>query len=158
MLFCKENRVREHRTGTDTALRHRRQESGMTLLELLIVIAILGLIATLGGVQLMGTFGQTKVKTAQLQIDQLGLAVDLFHLDVGRPPSSEETLIALVKRPQNIVNWNGPYLKSETALLDPWGTLYLYRSPGEHGPYDLYTLGRDREAGGSGEDKDVISW
>jgi len=133
-------------------------ERGMTLLELLIVIAILGLIATLGGVQLMETFGQTKTKTARLQIDQIGLALDLFHLDVGRPPTSDENLAALLAKPQGIEKWNGPYLKSEAATLDPWGTRYLYRSPGEHGAYDLYSLGRDGKSGGSGEDADVTSW
>lgn len=130
----------------------------MTLLELLIVIAILGLLATLGGVQLMNTFGQTKVRTAKLQLDQIGLALDLFQLDVGRLPTAEENLEALLTEPAGVANWNGPYIKSVSVVTDPWGTKYIYRVPGENGVYDLYTLGRDKTAGGSGEDSDVTSW
>ena len=96
--------------------------------------------------------------TAMLQIEELGAGLDLFHLEVGRYPTTEEGLEALVAEPVGVNRWNGPYLKKKTTPKDPWGNDYFYSSPGEHGMYDLYSLGQDNMEGGEDEKADVVSW
>ena len=137
--------------------RARFDQSGFTLIELLIVIIILGVLAGLVGPRLFGRVGQSRQKAAQVQIELLGAALDQFKLDVGRYPSSQEGLQALQQSPGNAAGWEGPYLKKDVPL-DPWGSPYQYRSPGEHGEYDLSSLGSDHSAGGDGEAADVTSW
>lgn len=131
---------------------------GFTLIELLVVLLILGLLAGLIGPRVMKYVGESKTKTAGLQIQDLGAALDLFVLDVGRYPTSSEGLEALVQQPSGVKSWNGPYLKKNFVPKDPWGMDYHYRYPGENGVYDLYTLGADNREGGTGENKDVVSW
>lgn len=132
---------------------------GFTLIELLVVLVILGLLAGLVGPQVMKYLGTSKTKTAHLQIQDLGAALDLYRLEVGRYPSVEEGLIALVQAPPGTdTRWNGPYLKKRAVPKDPWGYDYHYRFPGEHDVYDLYSLGADNAQGGSGEDADILSW
>lgn len=131
---------------------------GFTLLELLVVLVILGLLASLVGPQVLKHLSTSKTKTAQLQIEELGSALDLYRLEVGHYPSSAEGLDALIKRPANAPNWNGPYLKKSVIRKDPWGNDYHYVFPGQHGAYDLYSLGADNRQGGDGEDQDVHSW
>jgi general secretion pathway protein G len=126
--------------------------------ELLVVLAILGLLVALAAPRVIQYLSKAKTDTAEIQIEKLGGVLDLYRLEVGRYPMQEEGLEALVERPPQADNWNGPYLKNRESLTDPWGQPYLYRYPGEHGDYDLYTLGADGKDGGEGEDRDVTSW
>ena len=136
----------------------RRGNGGFTLIELLVVLLILGLLAGLVGPRVLKYLGGAKSDTAQLQIEEFGAGLDLFHLEVGRYPTTDEGLSALTEKPSGLGSWNGPYLKKKTLPLDPWGRPYRYRAPGENGDYDLYSLGRDDNAGGDGEDEDIVSW
>lgn len=137
---------------------HRPKHKGFTLLELLVVLVILGLLASLVGPQVLRHVGSSKSQTAALQISELGAALDLYRLEVGRYPSNNEGLEALIKKPSGVSNWNGPYLKKKLVRLDPWGNEYVYEYPGTHGDYDLYSLGADASTGGEGENRDVVSW
>jgi len=134
-----------------------RRTAGFTLIELMIVLFILGLLATLVAPRLMGRVGKAKVKAAQAQIQMLSTALDLFHLDVGRYPTEEEGLKSLVQRPENLSQWSGPYLEKGVPK-DPWGRDYLYKSPGEHGAYDLVSHGADGAPGGEGESADISNY
>ncbi|WP_116475457.1 type II secretion system major pseudopilin GspG [Zobellella maritima] len=131
---------------------------GFTLLELLVVLVILGLLASLVGPQVFKQLGGSKTKTASLQIKELGTALDLYRLEVGRYPSSSEGLEALLTRPTDTRGWNGPYLTKKNIPRDPWGNDYQYRNPGQYGEYDLFSLGSDNQEGGEGEARDVGSW
>lgn len=135
-----------------------RRQAGFTLIELLVVIVIIGLLAALVGPKLFGRVGKGKLATAQAQIELFGAALDNFRLDVGRYPTSEEGLKALLVKPGGLESWDGPYLKKQEIPADPWGQPYLYKSPGEHGEYDLLSYGADGIAGGDGEAQDVMSW
>ena len=134
------------------------REAGFTLIELLVVLVILGLLAGVAAPPVLRYLGRAKTDTAKIQIQSLSNALDLYRLDVGRYPSQEEGLQALVARPGSVDSWNGPYVKKQTSLTDPWGALYLYRVPGQNGDYDLYSLGADKAQGGTGENADVTSW
>lgn len=134
------------------------RRSGFTLVELLVVLAILGLLAGLAGPQVMKFLGSSKTKTAALQMDDLSSTLDLYRLELGRYPSESEGLSALVTNPGDMPNWNGPYLKKGTVPKDPWGNEYHYRFPGEHGSFDIWTLGADNREGGEGENADIKSW
>lgn len=134
----------------------RSKQAGFTLLELLIVIAILGLLAVVGAVELVAYLGRAKTDTTRLQIDQLVAALDLFRIDVGRLPTSEEGLKALIDTPAGVARWRGPYLRKRDALSDPWGRPFVYRRPGENRDFDLASYGADGKRGGTGEDVDVF--
>ena len=138
--------------------RGRRRGAGFTLLELLVVLVILGLRAGLVGPQALRYLGGAKSDAAKLQIEELGSSLDLFHLEVGRYPKTDEGLEALVEAPPGVSNWNGPYLKKKRVPKDPWGNDYVYRSPGQHGPYDLLSYGADGAQGGEGDNEDLVSW
>ncbi len=131
---------------------------GFTLIELLVVLVILGLLAGLVGPQVMKYLGGANTKTAKLQIEDFSTALDAFRLDMGRYPTSAEGLAALVVQPSGATRWNGPYLRKNVIPKDPWGNDYQYRSPGQHGAFDLYSLGADNAEGGDGENQDVVSW
>lgn len=133
-------------------------DAGFTLLELLIVIAILGLLATVSIVQLSGHLGHARTDSAKLQVEQLSMALDLFRIDIGRLPTTDEGLRALLEAPSNIDNWRGPYLKKVDSTRDPWKRTFIYRQPGEHGEYDLLSYGADGKSGGTGENSDVHNW
>jgi len=135
-----------------------RRARGFTLIELLVVLVILGLLAGLVGPQVMRYLGESKSRTAHLQIEELGSALDLYRIDVGAYPRTEHGLRALVQLPQGVRNWNGPYLRKREVPLDPWGNEYRYRSPGEHGMFDLWSYGSDGQPGGEGEAQDVTNW
>jgi general secretion pathway protein G len=134
------------------------RSEGFTLIELLVVLVILGLLAGIVAPNVIRYLGRAKTDTARVQIKQLDHALEQFYLDNGRYPSNEESLNALVTPPGQASNWHGPYVKS--VPKDPWGHPYVYRVPGQnsHGPYDLYSLGRDGQEGGSGEDADIGNW
>ena len=129
---------------------------GFTLVELLVVMAIIAMLAALVGPRLFPKLGKGKQAAAKAQIELIGQALDQFRLDVGRYPTTQESLNALMTNP-GADNWEGPYLK-KALPADPWGKPYQYQCPGSHGEYDLLSLGRDGAAGGEGEDKDVTSW
>ena len=131
---------------------------GFSLVELLVVIIILGLLAGLVGPRLFSRVGQSKQAAARAQIELFGAALDQYRLDVGSYPPAGAGLEALVAN-QNIPNWNGPYLKKNAVPLDPWGKAYQYKCcPGEHGDFDIWSLGADGAPGGDGENADVTSW
>ncbi|MGQ4274799.1 type II secretion system major pseudopilin GspG [Terrihabitans sp. B22-R8] len=136
----------------------RRRQAGYTLVELLVVITIIGLIVALVGPRVLGYLGDSKVKTAKIQIQGFTSALDLYYLDTGRYPSSSEGLNALVQRGAGTTTWNGPYLKGGSVPLDPWGRPYVYRTPSEHGPYDIVSRGSDGQEGGTGDAADIVSW
>lgn len=140
-----------------TGLRPAKSQRGFTLMELLVVLAILGLLASLVGPQVLNTLGGAKVKTAGIQIKDLEQALEMYKLDTGRFPNTEEGLNALMKKPGRASGWNGPYLKSDVPL-DPWSREYHYKYPGDRGELDIYTYGQDGEPGGEGEDSDVGNW
>ena len=133
-------------------------QQGFTLIELLVVLVILGLLAGLVGPQVLRYTGSAKSDTAKLQIEELGAGLDLYHLEIGRYPTTDEGLKALVEQPTGLNKWNGPYLKKKNIPTDPWGNDYHYKYPGEQGVYDLYSLGNDNMDGGEGNDADIVSW
>ena len=135
-----------------------RKPNGFTLVELLVVLAILGLLVALAAPRVIKYLGSAKSDTARIQIEKLGGVLDLYRLEIGRYPGEQEGLRALVEKPAQVDAWNGPYMKRRESLTDPWGNPYVYRMPGEHGEYDLYTLGADSREGGDGEDRDITNW
>ena len=137
---------------------NKRNQGGFSLIELLVVLVILGLLAGLVGPKVMKHLGGAKSDTAALQIADLGAALDVYRLETGDYPSNEEGLQALVENVGDKAGWNGPYLKKKAVPLDPWGHPYKYQMPGEHGDFDLQTLGKDNAPGGDGENADIGSW
>lgn len=136
----------------------RGDEAGFTLLELLVVIAVLGLLAALVGPQVVRYLGTSRSQTAGVQIRNIASALELYRLDNGDLPAGEEGLTALVIDPGTAPGWAGPYLPEAAALNDPWGRPYLYRNPGVRREVEIYTLGADGREGGTGEDRDVGNW
>jgi general secretion pathway protein G len=130
-------------------------EAGFTLVEMLVVITIIGLIMGLIGPRVLNYLSESKVKAARIQLQSFVTALDLFYLDAGRYPSSAEGLSALVRQTPGVAAWNGPYLKGGNVPNDPWNHGYIYRSPGEHGPYDIVSYGSDGQEGGSGVAADI---
>lgn len=137
--------------------RPRINQDGFTLMELIVVMVILGLLAAIVGTNLFKHVGTSKQTAAKTQIEEFGLALDSFRLDVGRYPSTQEGLNALVSSP-GLKNWNGPYLKKTVIPSDPWNNPYVYQSPGSHSEYDLQSFGLDGTPGGEKENADVVSW
>jgi general secretion pathway protein G len=135
-----------------------RRRNGFTLLELLVVLAILGLLYAIVGPQVIKYLGSSKSESASVQVKNIDAALKLLRLDAGRYPSNEEGLQALVTQPQQMPNWRGPYLPNAAGLTDPWQHPYKYTNPGKHGEIDVYTLGSDEAEGGTGEAKDLGNW
>lgn len=139
--------------------KHRKHPSaGFTLIELLVVLVILGLLASVTGPRVMKYLGDSKTKTSRLQVEDFAAAVDLYHLDIGRYPSTEQGLQALVEQPGGVDTWNGPYLKKRNIPKDPWGYDYHYEYPSDNGEYALFSLGSDNSQGGEGEAQDINGW
>jgi general secretion pathway protein G len=139
-------------------LKNRKRAPGFTLIELLVVLVILGLLAGLVGPNVMKYVGSSKVEVARAQLEDLSAGLDLFKLDVGRYPSDDEGLKVLVEGNDTIPGWNGPYLRKKRVPLDPWNNEYVYAVPGQGNAYELYSLGADGAAEGSGEDADLSAW
>lgn len=130
---------------------------GFTLLELLVVMVIIGLLAAYVGPRYFSQIGKSEIKVARAQMVAFEQAIDQYKLDTGHFPSSEHGLKVLEIKPENEKRWDGPYLKKKLPL-DPWGNAYIYRSPGEHGDYDILSYGNDGRSGGDGEAADIGNW
>lgn len=137
------------------AWRANNGEAGFTLVELLVVLVILVLLASIIGPRVIGYLGASRSKTAKVQIESLVTSLELFHIDVGRYPATAEGLTALIRPPTKLAGWSGPYITKANIPLDPWGHSYRYQAPGKKGAFDLYSLGRDGKEGGTDEDADV---
>ncbi len=151
-------RVSRRKGPVDPERRRASGEAGFTLVELLVVLVILVLLASLVAPRVIGYLGSSRSKAARVQIQSLSTALELYKVDIGRYPSASEGLKALVEAPPGAASWNGPYLTKKDVPNDPWGRPYSYRSPGQHGPFDISSLGADNQPGGTGENEDITSW
>lgn len=133
-------------------------EAGYSLLELLVVLAILGLIISIAAPRIIGYFESSKSDIAKIQISNLQTALDMYLLSVHSYPTQDQGLKALLDAPDGADNWNGPYLTRKDGIIDPWGRPYVYKIPGAHGKYDISTFGADGKEGGDAEDRDLGSW
>ncbi len=149
------NMLARRRRGASSA---RQTERGFTLVEMLVVITIIALIMALVGPRVLNYLTDAKIKTAKIQIASFENALDLYYLDANHYPTTSEGLRALIERPSGIVTWSGPYLKGNVVPNDPWGKPFVYRSPGEHGVYDIISYGADGQEGGTGPEADIASW
>ncbi len=147
----------ENRTSASSVEPQSKIQNGFTLVELLVVMVIIGLLAALVAPRFIRQEEKAKIKATRAQVELLSTALDTFRLDVGRYPTTQEGLEAMRRQPSGLERWDGPYLKKEVPL-DPWGKAYVYRSPGEHGPYDLLSYGADGTPGGDGDNRDITSW
>lgn len=134
-------------------------ENGFTLIELLVVVAILGLLVAFVAPAVIRTLGSTKHKIADQSITRISGILDIYRLDVGGYPTTQQGLAALNTKPSNVAGWNGPYVQNDAALKDPWNRPYQYRSPSQRPghAYDIISLGADGRPGGEGEDADLIN-
>ena len=137
----------------------QRRQHGYTLLELLVVLAILGLLVGLVAPQVITLLGSSKQKVTEQSIARLGAILDMYRLDVGAFPTTEQGLGVLIAQPSGVPRWSGPYIKGDQAPLDPWGRPFQYRAPSQRPgvPYDLFSFGADGAPGGSGEAADVLN-
>lgn len=133
-------------------------EAAYTLLELLVVLAILGFLAAIATPQVLKYLDNAKLGAAKTQIGNLSLAVDLYRFDVGHYPTTEQGLEALEGAPTDVESWNGPYITRGASLIDPWGNAYQYRSPGEHGPFDIFSYGAASPGESDASGPSVRSW
>ncbi len=129
--------------------------SGFTLIEILVVITIIGAVMAFAANRIFGQGDEAKSRLAKAQLSEMGGKLDLFKLDVGRYPTTSEGLKALLQNPGGMTNWNGPYVNKEEQIKDPWSRDFVYTSPGQHGAYDLVSLGADGKVGGEGPNRDV---
>jgi general secretion pathway protein G len=138
----------------------RSREAGFTLIELVIVMAIIALLAALVGPRLMDSLGDSQAKATGTQIELLGTALDKYRLDNGSYPTSDQGLKALVEKPDGVATWAGPYLRKRTLPKDGWGNDFQYQRPASRGgiEYDLYSLGADGKPGGEGPNADLGNW
>jgi general secretion pathway protein G len=141
-----------------TRPRKSTRNEGYTLLELLVVLTILGLLTMMATPYVVRYIESGRVKTARTEIANIGAALDLYNSDVGQYPTSVEGLDALVRAPPGVDNWNGPYIKKIGALNDPWGHSYLYRSPGQHGGFDLFSYGAASLSANDNEKPELANW
>jgi general secretion pathway protein G len=142
----------------EKALARSKSEHGYTLLELLVALTIISLLVGVAVPQVLKYLDRAKFETAKIEISNIGGAIDLFKLDVGRYPSTDEGLKSLSQAVGSMPGWNGPYLKKTSSLVDPWGRPYRYIQPGKRGAYDLYSFGADDTEGGEGVNRDATNW
>lgn len=138
-------------------MKERHRLFGFTLMELLLVLVVIGLLASLVGPTIYQRIKPAKQTAVRAQIENFSMALDNFYLDVGRYPTNQEGLETLRIKPQSAEKWNGPYLKKEVPA-DPWNNPYIYRAPGRNGGYEIISYGADGREGGEGEDADINSW
>jgi general secretion pathway protein G len=135
----------------------RKHVSGMTLIEILVVLVLIGVVLGIVGGNFIGRGEKAKADAAKIEIGQIGQALDLYKLEIGRYPTTQEGLQALVAAPAGVTNWNGPYWKKSTVPKDPWGNEYKYAAPGQRGPYDILSWGADGKEGGEGVNADIAN-
>jgi general secretion pathway protein G len=140
------------------AMNRVSRQSGMTLIEILVVLVLIGIVMGVLGGNFIGKGEKAKGDAAKIEIGQIGQALDLYKLEIGRYPTTQDGLQALITAPAGTDRWNGPYWKNKTIPKDPWGNEYRYVSPGQHGAFDIVSLGADGKEGGEGADKDITSW
>ena len=136
----------------------RNRERGMTLIEILVVLVLIGIVLGIVGGNFISKGEKAKADAAKIEIGQISQTLDLYKLEIGRYPTTQEGLQALISAPPGLPNWNGPYWKKSTLPKDPWGNEYRYSAPGQHGPYDIMSYGADGKEGGEGANKDILSW
>lgn len=136
----------------------KKHYSAFTLIELLVVLVILGLLMSVVGPRVIKYVGGAKSDTAAMQIQELSAALDMYYLEVGNYPSQNVGLKALIEQPTGNSRWKGPYLRKSSIPKDPWGNEYVYRFPGKHGPFDIFSLGADGQPGGDGDASDINGW
>jgi general secretion pathway protein G len=156
--FKRRNLKRGSRETENAGMSGAGHEDGFTLIEILVVITIIGLLMSLVGPRVLNALAESKVKAANIQVKSFESSLDLFYLDLGHYPSTSQGLAALVQRPGGESGWNGPYLKSGYVPNDPWGRPYIYRSPSDHGPYEISSLGSSGREGGTGTAVPIRSW
>ncbi|MEP7183105.1 MAG: type II secretion system major pseudopilin GspG [Betaproteobacteria bacterium] len=135
----------------------RHAARGMTLIEILVVLVLIGVVMGIVGGNFIGKGEKAKADAAKIEIGQIGQTLDLYKLEIGRYPTTSEGLQALIAAPAGAVNWNGPYWKRSTLPKDPWGNEYKYTAPGQSGPYDILSYGADGKEGGDGPNKDILN-
>ena len=135
----------------------RRAERGMTLIEILVVLVLIAIVMGIVGGNFIGQGEEAKRKAAAIEIGQIGQALDLYKLEIGRYPTTQEGLQSLITAPTGPANWNGPYWKKATLPKDPWTNEYKYTSPGAKGAYDIISFGADGKEGGEGPAKDIVN-
>lgn len=141
-----------------TPLESPSRRGGFTLLELLIVLAIMGLLMAVVTPQVMNMFSGAKSDTAALQVETITTALNYYQLDTGSYPDMKQGLEGLWKAPDGVQKWRGPYVRKRQHLIDPWGRPFHYRFPGKYGMVDVFTHGADNREGGEGENEDVVNW
>lgn len=134
------------------------RSNGFTLIELLVVLVILGMLGGIVGPRVMKYVSTSKNEVVKVQLADFSAGLDLFKLDTGRYPTTEEGLLALVNKPQNVPGWDGPYLRKNKIPVDPWNNQYIYNFPGSGRSYELLSLGMDNKPGGEGEARDISVW
>ena len=135
----------------------RHVSAGMTLIEILVVLVLIGIVLGIVGGNFIGKGEKAKADAARIEIGQIGQTLDLYKLEIGRYPTTQEGLQALIAAPAGVTNWNGPYWKKSTVPKDPWGNEYKYVSPAQSAPYEISSLGADGKEGGEGANKDITS-
>lgn len=145
-------------TDRGRAVASANRAQGFSLIEILVALVIIGLLASVVAPNLIGKVGGAKSKTARIQIEDLSAALELYYLEVGTYPTTQQGLAALVAQPEGVTTWNGPYLRKSAVPDDPWGAPYHYEAPGKFGPFGVWSYGIDGEEGGEGEAADILSW
>ena len=130
---------------------------GMTLIEILVVLVLIGIVLGVVGGNFIGKGEKAKADAARIEISQISQTLDLYKLEIGRYPTTQEGLQALIAAPTGVANWNGPYWKKQSVPKDPWGNEYKYISPAQNAPYEIISLGADGKEGGEGVNKDISS-